>query len=482
MHITDIYWERVNLHIVLDEDCSDKSFQLQDKKKAIALAAEGNEVVINITNTPEGEMLDKGHFFLKGENEDISFEPSVLGKLEDASRIFKYNKGACAYLVTVEADESLRFQIDTSFMIQNSKYRKYHVPEEREGIYGKLAIVASMMFVKLINILYKILHFFAFNRDKRELYLTENATMLTGNLRACYEQRDKEKKAYIYAANHYARKSRALRMKRALKQVWYLARVNTIFVDNYEAILSMVKVSKSCRIVQVWHAGVGFKSVGYARFGREGSPHPYRSGHRTYTDVYVDKEELIPIYQEVFGVKKECFKATGIPRLQEYLNEDRIQMVTERLHKELPMVKGKKVILLSPTFRGVGSIDAYYDYNQIDFGRFNEFAKDHHAVVLIKMHPFVKNRPEIGEEYAENIVDCFEYDINELIYISDVMITDYSSCAYEFSLFQRPLIFYRYDKEVYEYLRPMHTLNVFSQEQYEVKTFDELLENLAKIM
>lgn len=55
------------------------------------------------------------------------------------------------------------------------------------------------------------------------------------------------------------------------------------------------------------------------------------------------------------------------------------------------------------------------------------------------------------------------------------MITDYSSCAYEFSLFNRPLIFFRYDKELYEYERPVHTLDAFTEKQYEAKTCDELL-------
>ena len=61
------------------------------------------------------------------------------------------------------------------------------------------------------------------------------------------------------------------------------------------------------------------------------------------------------------------------------------------------------------------------------------------------------------------------------------MITDYSSCAYEFSLFNRPLIFFRYDKDLYEYERPVHTLDVFTQKQYEAKTFDELLDILESL-
>ena len=100
------------------------------------------------------------------------------------------------------------------------------------------------------------------------------------------------------------------------------------------------------------------------------------------------------------------------------------------------------------------------------------------------MHPFIKEKISIPEEFKSCILDYSDFDINDLIYIADIMITDYSSCAYEFSFFNRPLVFFRYDKEVYEYLRPVHTLDVFTKQQYEVKNFDELMnvcENLKSV-
>ena len=97
------------------------------------------------------------------------------------------------------------------------------------------------------------------------------------------------------------------------------------------------------------------------------------------------------------------------------------------------------------------------------------------------MHPFIKKKIEIPEEYKNNIIDLSSMDINNLIYITDIMITDYSSCAYEYSFFNRPLIFYRYDKELYEYLRPMHTVDVFTKKQYEVKDFNSLMKVLNKL-
>ena len=76
---------------------------------------------------------------------------------------------------------------------------------------------------------------------------------------------------------------------------------------------------------------------------------------------------------------------------------------------------------------------------------------------LIKMHPFVRKRINIPEEYREYIIDFSDYpDINELLYITDILITDYSSNIYDFSLLNRPIIFYTYDLDYYQIINKVH--------------------------
>jgi CDP-ribitol ribitolphosphotransferase len=41
-------------------------------------------------------------------------------------------------------------------------------------------------------------------------------------------------------------------------------------------------------------------------------------------------------------------------------------------------------------------------------------------------------------------------DINELMLVSDILITDYSSAIYEFALLRRPMVFFAPDYEAYE--------------------------------
>ena len=73
------------------------------------------------------------------------------------------------------------------------------------------------------------------------------------------------------------------------------------------------------------------------------------------------------------------------------------------------------------------------------------------------MHPFIKEKVIIDEEYKPYIYDfSAEKDINELFYVTDILITDFSSNIYEFSLQKKPIIFYAPDKEFYQLTRGVH--------------------------
>ena len=70
--------------------------------------------------------------------------------------------------------------------------------------------------------------------------------------------------------------------------------------------------------------------------------------------------------------------------------------------------------------------------------------------LLLKHHPFVKKRPEIPENCQDFAMDVTkELDIDKLLCVSDVCISDYSSLIFEYSLFERPMIFFAYDLDEY---------------------------------
>ena len=72
-------------------------------------------------------------------------------------------------------------------------------------------------------------------------------------------------------------------------------------------------------------------------------------------------------------------------------------------------------------------------------------------MLLVRLHPFVRSRTTIGPDLAGFAIDVSDHpDINELMLVSDILVTDYSSAIYEFSLLGRPMVFFAPDYEAYE--------------------------------
>ena len=125
MHrINKIYWERVNLHLCFSKKVNvNKAYLVSDNIK-IEIPINNNELIINVTNTPEGEMLDKGNWLIVVEDERVILEKDLLNILEDKSRIFNYQNNKYAYLVHLKANEDMSLVININFMLENKKYKK----------------------------------------------------------------------------------------------------------------------------------------------------------------------------------------------------------------------------------------------------------------------------------------------------------------------------------------------------------------------
>ena len=259
-----------------------------------------------------------------------------------------------------------------------------------------------------------------------------------------------------------------------------IAMQDVIFVDDYAPVFGFFRLGKKTKLIQVWHAGEGFKSVGYSRFGKDGSPFPMGSCHKQYTHVITGSEHLVDVFREVFGIEKEAFYPVGMPRLDGFLDENRISVFRKDFYERYPELEDKRIILFAPTYRGAEQKEAYYDYDRIDLTRIYEFCKGNNYVFLIKMHPFVKKLISIPEEYSDAVYEFSGYpNINDLYYITDILITDYSSNYFEYALMQRPVIFYTYDREIYELTRGVHRSIRENAPGKVCDTFDELMQALT---
>lgn len=274
----------------------------------------------------------------------------------------------------------------------------------------------------------------------------------------------------------------SIRTKRSFKDKilfpYYLATSKTILLDDYHPMLYKVDFSENQKVVQLWHASGPFKTVGFSRLGKPGGPALMSNTHRNYTHAIVSSDYAVQFYAEAFSMPEAHVIPTGIPRVDPFFSESYKHEIVEKLHKEIPAIaKAEKVILFSPTFRGVGPSNAYYPYDKkINFDEMAEYARRNNAIFLIKLHPFVIKNIVIPRGYEDVLIDVFDYrEINDLLFVTDLLITDYSSVVFEYSIFEKPMIFYAYDLEEYTASRDFYVKFEEFVPGKIVKTFDDLM-------
>lgn len=151
----------------------------------------------------------------------------------------------------------------------------------------------------------------------------------------------------------------------------------------------------------------------------------------------------------------KCFKSAfryqgeiieiGYPRNVELYNSNTedIKLIKENLNINLT----KEIILFTPTYRENNYSDGRYQ-NNIDLD-LKILSKDKNRVYLIRKHYLVSEKIDFSN--YDNIVDVSSYsNINDLYKISDVLINDYSSTMFDYSILRKPVLLFIPDIEVYE--------------------------------
>jgi len=122
----------------------------------------------------------------------------------------------------------------------------------------------------------------------------------------------------------------------------------------------------------------------------------------------------------------------------------------EKILKKLNLLNNKKkIILYAPTFR---DDDLNKDIKEIKLP-IEQLEKLEDYVILIRLHPLMNNK--ISKlKLPHNFINVGNYpNIQDLFLIADILITDYSSIIFPFSLLNKSIVLYPYDIENYIKLR-----------------------------
>ena len=231
---------------------------------------------------------------------------------------------------------------------------------------------------------------------------------------------------------------------------YYIATSRLFVVEHHFFPLHVVAARPGSITVQTWHACGAFKKFGLSRPDKQASvsrgDRELADGHRNFSLFLASSAFTAECYAEAFGQPLDKFVwKLGIPRTDVLVGA--APVTVESIRARIGIPAGRKVILYAPTYRG--STTAVRSPDNLNLSLLAEvLGRDH--VLLLRMHPKVASAA-VDPALAGFVINVSAYpEMNELMLVSDVMVTDYSSVIFEFSLLYRPTLFYAPDHADYE--------------------------------
>ena len=220
-----------------------------------------------------------------------------------------------------------------------------------------------------------------------------------------------------------------------------------VFVTNYR-MTEHYKKRKGQLYVQTWHSSLRLKKIEgdieenlpthYVKMAKEDSKK---------TDILLSGCQFsTEVFRRAFWYFGKIAQ-TGTPREDLMFSYDKERC--KEVKAKLGLSYGKKVLLYAPTFRKDYSLESY----DIDFDRLLVSLSTKYGgewIILLRLHPHLLHFSERLVAGNTLIQDVTAYDdIQELLFVSDMVISDYSSLIFDFALTYRPCFLYTSDLETY---------------------------------
>ncbi|HEO8420592.1 TPA: CDP-glycerol glycerophosphotransferase family protein [Yersinia enterocolitica] len=318
-----------------------------------------------------------------------------------------------------------------------------------------LPTVLVKLFFQFIYLFFCL--FFKVN-SKKITFASSRSNEINGNLEYIYKEFTNRneyfllEKSFFKIRNDFSGKIHYL--LHTIKECYHIATSRYFIIDDYHYLVYLLKPRKQTEIVQLWHACGAFKKFGMSLVGKHNGPSKeYLKTvkiHSNYSKVYVSSSEVIPYYAEAFDMNESRIFPLGVPRTDFFFDNHRKEEVIEKLIQKIGLVKDKQIILYAPTFRGK-SYQQNAFVSPINFKILKEQLKKD-SIFLVHLHPYMSSAFQVEDDLKDFVYHIKDdFTIEELLLISHVLITDYSSIIFDYSLLNKPAAFYAHD--LHEYMQ-----------------------------
>lgn len=314
----------------------------------------------------------------------------------------------------------------------------------------KMVYILFVVFEKLQMCLYLVMRIFPIKQNKI-VFCSVRGRRYGDNPMYISEELENRKKNYEIV--WLLKENVSEEIPKTIRRVNY-----NIFREAYELATAKVWVDSNLKYtgilkrkgqlyVQTWHGSYGLKKIGLDLGERltliDKRYHKY---HAKEMDLMVsNSNQTTEIYKRAFGYTGKILQQ-GSPRNDIMFKDGNITI--EKVKKYFN-IGNQKIVLYAPTFRDNYRIDEFrLNYKKLLDNLKNRFDKE--WIILVRLHPYNVCDAEKVTGYSDEIKNASQYSImQELLVAADILITDYSSCMFDFVTTGKPCFLYATDVEKY---------------------------------
>ena len=239
---------------------------------------------------------------------------------------------------------------------------------------------------------------------------------------------------------------------KSLEYLYYVM-TSRVYVDNAE-FWSILKFRPEQMVLETWHGGGAYKRVGGHRIDVNAREQQHAVEKMNKITLFVSSSKAFTdfVIRDAYQYRGEVLEC-GLPRNDDLLHMDLDAI--DRARQTLDIPDGANVLLYAPTFRNSHSLDLYdVDFAALKAALERKFGGE--WIIVLRMHYYLADKAMASQApYLRNATDY--PDMQDLLQCADVLLTDYSSCMWDFSLMHKPCFLYARDISEYRGERDFYT-------------------------
>lgn len=315
----------------------------------------------------------------------------------------------------------------------------------------KISFINTKILIIIIKTLYKMV-----KKKHGRICIIDETPNSGSNARAMYNFITQEVKYEdVFITRKYMGKGMTLKDM-------YMVASSHIYICTHRSF----KVSKDRVCIQAWH-GIPLKGMNFMDKGE--TEKRTESWHKDFNscDIVLSSSNLYEVLlSSCIGIQKSKFVKSGFPRNDFLTMSQNINKVKAlSFFQDSNLNDETKIIVYLPTFRlghknnkleGKLRKGNIFGFEAFDSKKIDENLKEENCVIIAKLHP-MEEKILSNDDWVSNRVKLInskwleekQIDLYEVLSVSDMLITDYSSVYFDYLLLNKPIIFINNDLKQY---------------------------------